>query len=95
MKLKENISLSELEKYGFGAISNEDKENDESYVLRLFDYRFNIGHARRGQYYYLLIAEKDRLFNIWATKPDGGGSFIGMPNVLIELANDGLIEKTT
>ena len=56
-----------------------------------YDYKFKIGHSRRGQFYYLLVKEATRKIIIYATEPDGSGGVIGCPDVLVKLINDGII----
>jgi len=50
---------------------------------------YNIGHSRRGQYYYILC-EKDTLeLSIIATSPDGSGSNCNLPDILVEMILNG------
>lgn len=44
---------------------------------------YKIGHSRRGQYYYLLCDVNTLNISIIATTPDGAGSNVSLPDVLI------------
>jgi hypothetical protein len=91
MKLKENIELSVLLNYGFEKIDKElEKEEDSDFEIYSSDYKFEVGHSRRGQFYYILVKERKLL--IYATRPDGDGTYIGLPNVLIQMSIDGILE---
>jgi len=77
MKLKENVDFSELIKLGF-LETNESDNTYENYWGE-FDinftnkYAFELGHSRRGQFYYLLVDKESREISIYSTKPDGDG----------------------
>ncbi len=92
MKLKNNIDLSVLIQYGFEKIDKEEAEIDGDFTLTCFDYSYDMGHARRGQHYYILISEQHRVLNVWASKPDGDGCSISLSDVLIKMYQDELIE---
>jgi hypothetical protein len=91
MKVKEELNLEVLLNYGFTKIDKEEETENEQYTIALYDYKFEIGYARRGQFYYLLVGEKTRDIIIYATKPDGGGGSVMCPDVLIKLSIDGVV----
>jgi hypothetical protein len=91
MKVKEELSLEILLNYGFEKIDKKEEEDNEEYTISSYDYKFEIGHARRGQFYYLLASEKPRSIIIYASEPDGGGGIVNCPDVLIRLVEDGVV----
>lgn len=91
MKVKEEFNLEVLLNYGFTKIDKEKEKENEEYTIAYYDYKFEIGHARRGQYYYLLVEEKTRDVIIYATEADGGGGSVCCPDVLIKLSVDGVV----
>lgn len=91
MKVKEGLNLEVLLNYGFQKIDKEEEKEDDNYAISYFDYKFNIGHSRRGQFYYLLVDETTRNVAIYASEPDGSGGCVDCPDVLFELFNDGII----
>lgn len=93
MKLKSEINISELEKYGFTKVDKEECEIMDEYTRSCFEYEFFIDYARRGQCYYLLISEEHRELQIYASEPDGSGSFVAMPDVIITMIQDGIFEQ--
>ena len=98
LKIKDNVDLKELEKYGF-----EDSKISNSVPLEYWgddkDYHFDntyfifIASGRRGQDYYLLIDKETRILKIYATKPDGDGTYGELDDALYDLIKDGLVEK--
>ena len=94
MKIKEELNLDTLLEYGFEKVNKEEEGQgwDTDYTIVMYDYMFTIGHSRRGQFYYLLVNEKDRLIDIYAPKPDGDGTSIKCPDVLIQLMKNNIIE---
>ena len=93
MKVKEDLSLEILLNYGFEKIDKEEEEENEDDTLSSYDYKFKIGHARRGQVYYLLASDKLRTMDIYASEPDGSGGCVGCPDVLIKLVQDGIVRS--
>jgi hypothetical protein len=91
MKVKEELNLEVLLNYGFTKIDKEEETENERYTIASYDYKFEIGHATRGQFYYLLVGEKTRDVIIYASKPDGSGGCVICPAVLIELYVDGVV----
>lgn len=91
MKVKEELNLEVLLNYGFEKIDKKEEEENEEYTISSYDYKFEIGHARRGQFYYLLASESPRSMIIYATEPDGSGGSVGCPDVLIRLVEDGVV----
>lgn len=94
MKIKENVALESLLDYGFEAINKEEAEDDGDYTIANYDYKFTIGHSRRGQVYYILI-HGSRTISLFASDPDGSGGTIGCPDILIKLISDGIVESTS
>jgi hypothetical protein len=92
MKIKENVDLEVLLDYGFTKIDKKQAEKDEDWTISCYEYLFEIGYARRGQFYYLLVSEKAREIIIYASEPDGSGGTIDCPNVLKELVVNDIIE---
>ncbi len=92
MKIKENVALESLLDYGFEAINKEEAEDDGDYTIANYDYKFTIGHSRRGQVYYILI-HGSRTISLFASEPDGSGGTIGCPDILIKLISDGIVES--
>ena len=85
MKLKENIDFSELLELGFvetvesdAAYQNYWGEFDANFINK---YAFELGHSRRGQFYYILIDKKSREISIYSTKPDGDGGQLYLDSV--------------
>ena len=83
----------------FCELPNKDKEirathyvAEECDVLEYYDdfLAWGLGHARRGQHYYLLCHKDSLLISVLASKPDGDGCSIELPNELINaiLAGD-------
>jgi hypothetical protein len=91
MKVKEGINLEVLLNYGFTKIDKDEETEKEQYTVASYDYKFEIGHARRGQFYYLLVGENTRDVIIYATEPDGSAGSVICPNVLLQLAVDGVV----
>ncbi len=94
MRIREDLDLAMLEKYGFEKIDKEEvSEYDEWDCLKKYDYMYDIGYSRRCQSYYLLVRESGREVKIYASRPDGSGCEIGCTDVLIDLITDGIIVK--
>ena len=91
MKVKEELNLKVLLNYGFTKIDKEEETENEEYIIASYDYKFEIGHARRGQFYYLLVREKTRDIIIYATESDGSDGSVMCPDVLIKLSVDGVV----
>ena len=91
MKVKKELSLEILLNYGFTKVDKEQEIESNQYIIAEYDYKYEIGHARRGQFYHLLVEEKTRDIIIYATEPDGSGGSVVCPNVLIKLSIDGVI----
>ena len=65
-------------------------ENDLSYYADGY-LAYEIAHARRGQYYYLLCNIENLDISVLATKPDGTGCIALMPDILIEWFSKGYL----
>lgn len=98
LKIKDNFSLDGLKYYGF-----EDSETSNNVPLEYWsedkDYHFDntyfifIASGRRGQDYYLLIDKKSKILSIYATTPDGSGTYGEISDVIYDLIKAGLVEK--
>lgn len=55
---------------------------------------YNIGHSRRGQFYYLILDKTSLQLSILASKADGEGSSISLPDVILKLYKNGLIDES-
>ena len=93
MKIKDGLDFSILLNYGFEKIDKKAEEENENYTVSNFDYQYNIGHARRGQFYYILVNEISRNVFLYASEPDGSGTSVPAPDVLIDLIVDGIFCK--
>jgi hypothetical protein len=91
MKIKEELNLEVLFNYGFTKINKEEEKENEQHAIARYEFKFEIGHAIRGQFYYLLVSEKERNIIIYASNPDGSGGSVACPDVLIKLYIDGII----
>ena len=85
MKIKEDFDINLLKNYGF----HKPIDYKEDYTISNSDYILYLGHSRRGQFYYLLVKDKD--LYIYSSKPDGDGGKLLLPDVLLKLFNDGII----
>ena len=91
MKIKEDFDINLLKNYGFHKPIdyNTISYDIEDYTISNSDYILYLGHSRRGQFYYLLVKDKD--LYIYSSKPDGDGGKLLLPDVLLKLFNDGII----
>ena len=92
MKISDAFDISKLTDYGF-AKTIRGENIDIEYPFTEFDYQYNIGHARRGQCYYILINAQTRVVFIYASEPDGSGGVIQLPDLLVTMINDGVLVK--
>lgn len=92
MKVKEEVNLDILLKYGFKEVNKEEEKENEQYTISTFDYKFNIGHGRRGQHYFILIKKTDRELVLYSTESDGDSGCVIIPNFIIELISDSIVE---
>ena len=90
MRIKENFNLEKLVDYGF-EITDKEQENEESEIF-YSDYKLNLGHSRRGQFYWILVNSGSRNLSIVATMPDGDGGAIRIPNILMRMVEEGIVE---
>ena len=94
MKIKDEY-LSNLEsiltQYGFRKIEDTGDEEDETQALGA-DYVFEIGHSRRGQFYYILVFEGTGDIYLFTSRADGDGAMIDAPDVILKMFTDGIIE---
>jgi len=85
MKAKD---IETLKKYGLLELSEikhppEDLEYYDTYLVLLINF------SRRGQSYWLLAGKDSLLISVIATKPDGDGCEVLLPNVLLEMIQNG------
>ena len=80
LKVKDNVKLEELEKYGF----KEDRW--KCYVKTICE-------GRRGQSFELIISSNSRVLEGFSNGADGSGEEGYLDNTLYDLIKDGLIEK--
>ena len=98
LKIKDNVDLKELEKFGF-----EDSKTSQNVPYEYWgydkDYHFDNTHfvfiasGRRGQDYYLLVNKETRKLVIYATRPDGDGTSGDLENAIYDLIKADLVEK--
>jgi len=81
---------TDIEKEEFQYYNDCSDFDNQDEKLSFYEYVFEVGHARRGQFYYILI-DDDRKIYIWASEPDGDGSAILMPDILVRLIKDEVI----
>lgn len=106
MKIKDDINLAVLENYGFiichekyieeyGCEIMENEEyffsDDDHLSIYNFNYKLELEGGRRGQVYYLIISN-DRKLIIDCSEPDGCGSYTIIPDVIVRMYLDGLLE---
>jgi len=51
---------------------------------------YEIGHSRRGQFYYVLCSYEGE-FSLFASRPDGAGGVVKFPDIIIQLVLDEVI----
>lgn len=91
MKLRSDLDISILKEYGFEEIT-EDYNVEHDYKLEYFTgYVYNLGHARRGQFYYIICYPEEKQFSIYASKPDGSGTSIDIDDIFIKLIKDNIV----
>jgi hypothetical protein len=52
---------------------------------------YECDYSRRGQQYYIIYRIDSNKFEILATKPDGEGGSVELPDILLELIKNGII----
>lgn len=93
LKIKDSVDLKELEKFGF--FSSFEYETDYSEDFEFENTMiYEMGHSRRGQFYFILIDKSSLVMSVYATEPDGSGSDIAMSDVIFDLIQAGLVEKS-
>ena len=79
-----------LEEIGFIKVPN-DLEYDDDLLGFEGGYSYNLGHSRRGQFYYYIV--KNRKLYIKSTEPDGDGASIeANPKIIKKLIENNLID---
>ena len=73
LKIKDNVDLKELEKFDFFYKFPYDTDYSDDYE---FDNKmiYEIGHSRRGQFYFILVDKTSLEISVYATEPDGSGT---------------------
>lgn len=82
MRIKEGVDLS---KYGF-----EVRHSDEDLIIDGV-LSYEIGHSRRGQFYYFVVDDERRL-KIYGSEPDGSPGSLALDGVLLRMFKDGVFE---
>jgi hypothetical protein len=88
-------NLKVLEPYGFKICDQDWKEGHGvlgDYCTLDFHegYVYEIGHSRRGQFYYILVDTSGNL-TLYASEPDGSGSSVNFPDIIIQLILDDIV----
>ena len=88
MKIKQSVTFEQLINFGFAIETDEDDWEINC------KWCYNLGHSRRGQFYYYIIKDidNDRELLVYASKPDGDGTHIALGDVIIKMYEEGLIE---
>jgi hypothetical protein len=92
MKLVDNFLIEDLGQYRFDYYTEEEADEADEFLFAN-NWVFDIGHSRRGQHYYIIIG-KDRRLNVYGSDPDGSSGQIGLPDVLVDMIRDGVIDKS-
>lgn len=69
-----------------------DYDNNDMFIEN--HYIYNLGHSRRGQFYFYTVdmRSEDRSINVYASKPDGTGSYVNLDiNLIVDLIDKGLV----
>ena len=92
MKIKKEYfdNPTKLMELGFSYEKITDGWDDECYETR-GKLVYNMGHSRRGQFYYLII-EDDCTISVFSTTPDGSGTSVLMDDVIIEMFKNDMFE---
>jgi len=80
-------NLSRLPEYGFVATSEDDEDEDNGSVMGA-EFKYEIGHSRRGQFYYILVT--GGRVTLYASEPDGSGGQVRFPDIVVKLVQDGI-----
>ncbi len=90
MKLKDSVTKEQLEELGFYLYQENEYEYYYSMENKMI---YEIGHSRRGQFYYLIV-NKSNCIEVFATEPDGSGGSIELANTLLKMFKLGYIEES-
>ena len=80
LKIKDNVDLKELEKYGF------EEDRWKCYVKTICE-------GRRGQSFELIISQSRRVLEGFANGADGSGEEADLDDTLYDLIKADLVEK--
>jgi hypothetical protein len=84
--------IAKIEELGFIKVPH-DLDWDDDLLGFEGGYSYNLGHSRRGQFYYYIVM--NRKLYIIATKPDGDGAEIeANPKIIKDLVDSGLVDIT-
>ncbi len=90
MRIREDFDLDGLREYGFTNIKDSE-EYEEEYVINGYEWLYEIGHGRRGQFYYLLIGGNGSI-SLYASDADGSGAPTVFPVIVFKMMSDGVID---
>jgi hypothetical protein len=80
MIISDSFDLENLSKYGFKKFDIEDCSEEMEYMK--IDWVMDLGHSRRGQFYYLIVSQMS--LKIFASKPDGSGGSLAFPQKALD-----------
>lgn len=94
MKFNPEKNIEDLTNYGFVKLTSDylhEAFGDPYDTIYTYEdcYMLNLGHSRRGQFYYFIVHEKGS--EIYASKPDGDGCGISLDNTMIKLIEDKML----
>lgn len=93
----DDIDMIELEKKEDEFFKNNyivlSIDDDDLYFFANDFLVYEIGHSRRGQHYYIICEKSTLELSVIASKPDGDGGAIAIPDILIDLIKNGEIIK--
>ena len=91
MRLKGAATPKQLLEFGFKKITLDYKANHPAMEFQE-GYAYNLGHSRRGQFYYLICSDEG-FFSVFASEPDGSGGKKELPidSIFSRLYASGLV----
>ena len=81
LKIKDNVNLKELEKFGF--------DEDNVWYLKM------ICDGRRGQAFFLEVNKNDRFIYGYSNGADGDGEDAKVDDTIYDLIISGIVEKVS
>lgn len=95
-KWRDDFTDAEIDSFSNLWIKDDDIKRDnlvvsDSHVLYWHEgiLVYHVGHSRRGQHYYLLADKATLEISIIASKGDGDGSSVLLPNILVTMIKNG------